>query len=137
MVTSAPGGKSAGLCYRVHPEKERVAAMNEKVSNQTIQSDPLSPFLDYHSLSLVDLLEARNLYHLHLTAKQGVIGAVGRYFIRNGDSEPGARVVVKGTGPKTFSTAGIRSYSWPCIVVFVEEWIDRLHFRHDKVDPNN
>ena len=62
--------------------------MKEKISNQTIQSDPLSPFLEYHSLPLVDLLEARNLYHLHLTAKQGVIGtAVGRYFIRNGDSE--------------------------------------------------
>jgi hypothetical protein len=133
-----PAASRLACAIDVHPETEQVAAMNEKVSNQTIQSDPLSPFLDYHSLSLVDLLEARNLYHLHLTAKQGVIGtAVGRYFIRNGDSEPGARVVVKGTGPKTFSSAGIRSYSWPCIVVFVEEWIDRLHFRHDKIDPNN
>jgi hypothetical protein len=112
--------------------------MNDKVSNQTIQSDPLSPFLDYHSLSLVDLLEARNLYHLHLAAKQGVIGtAVGRYFIRNGDSEPGAKVHVKGTGPKTLATAGIRSYSWPCIVVFVEKWIDPSDFRHNKTNPGH
>jgi hypothetical protein len=112
--------------------------MNDKLANQTIQSDPLSPFLDYHSLSLVDLLEARNLYHLHLTTKQGVIGtAVGRYFIRKGDSLPGAKVHIKGTGPKTLTTAEIRSYSWPCIVVFVEEWIERSNFRHDKVDPHN
>jgi hypothetical protein len=112
--------------------------MNDKLSNQTILSDPLSPFLDYHSLSLVDLLEARNLYHLHLTGKQGVIGtAVGRYFIRHGDSVPGAKVRVKGTGPKTLTTAEIRDYSWPCIVVFVETWIDKSDFRHDKIDPHN
>lgn len=112
--------------------------MNDKPSNQTIQRDPLSPFLDYHSLSLVDLLEARNLYHLHLTAKQGVIGtAVGRYFIRNGDSEPGAKVYVKGTGSKTLATASVRPYSWPSIIVFVEEWIDVSHFQHNNVDPGN
>lgn len=99
-------------------------------------SGPISPFLNYHSLSLTDLLAARNLYHSALTSRQGAIGtAVGRYFIRNEDSAPGAAVKVKGTGPKTLDTAGIRSYSWPCVLVFVEAWIDEKDFSHDRVSP--
>ena len=38
---------------------------------------------DFTSLSLKDLLEARDLYHFHLVNRQNVIGtAVGRYLYR-------------------------------------------------------
>jgi hypothetical protein len=86
-------------------------------------ADPVSPFLHYHSLSLLDLLVARNLFHLHLTERKGAIAtAVGRYLIRRGDSWPGEKKKTKGTGPKNFFTAEVRSYSWPCVLVFVEKW---------------
>jgi hypothetical protein len=90
-----------------------------------LPSDPINPFLNYHSLSLLDLLTARNLYHLHLTERKGAVGtAIGRYLIRKGDSWPGQHPVVKTSGPKNFETAHVRSYSWPCVLVFVEKWID-------------
>ena len=37
------------------------------------QDNPLNPLTDFHSLSLRDLLEARDLYHLHLTERKGVV----------------------------------------------------------------
>src|SRR5947209_873705 len=77
------------------------------------REDPINPLNDFHSLSLVDILEARDLYHLHLTERKGVLAtALGRYLIRKGDSWPG-EPKHKGTGPKTLETTQIRSYSWP------------------------
>jgi hypothetical protein len=87
--------------------------------------DVLDPQFDYHSLSLLDLIHARDLYHLHLTKRKGAIAtAIGCYLIRKGDSWPGDEKKVKGMGPKTFETAEVRTYSWPCILVFVEKWVD-------------
>ncbi|MEP6960665.1 MAG: hypothetical protein ABI995_01205 [Acidobacteriota bacterium] len=86
--------------------------------------DSVNPEFDYHSLSLADLIKARDLYHLHLTQRKGAIAtAVGLYLIRTHDSWPGDERKVKGSGPKNFETAGIRPYSWPCILVFVKKWI--------------
>src|SRR5262245_55259326 len=88
------------------------------------QDNPLNPLTDFHSLSLRDLLEARDLYHLHLTERKGVVAtAIGRYLIRQNDSWPNQWPVVKGKGPKTLSNVHIRPYSWPCVLVFVEKWI--------------
>jgi len=54
--------------------------------------DAANPEFDYHSLSLADLIRARDLYHLHLTNRKGAIGAaIGCYLIRNGDSWLGDR----------------------------------------------
>src|SRR3954451_14410835 len=87
--------------------------------------DVLDPQFDYHSLSLLNLIQARDLYHLHLTKRKGAIAtAIGCYLIRKSDSWPGDHEKVKGTGPKTFETAEVRTYSWPCILVFVEKWVD-------------
>jgi len=88
-------------------------------------SDPLNPAFDYPSLSLAELIGARDLYHLHLTKRKGAIAtAVGCYLIRKGDSWPGDAHKVKGRGVKNFETAEVRPYSWPCILVFVEKWVD-------------
>src|SRR5512132_1704235 len=94
------------------------------------QDNPLNPLTDFHSLSLRDLLEARDLYHLHLTERKGVVAtAVGRYLIREKDSWPNQWPVVKSSGPKTLSNVHIRSYSWPCVLVFVEKWISEQELK--------
>lgn len=91
--------------------------------------NPVNIAQDYNALSLLDVMRARDLYHLHLTERKGVIGtAVGRYLIRKGDSWPNARVKHKGTEPKTLQNTEIRKYSWPCILVFVEKWVDDKDF---------
>jgi hypothetical protein len=92
--------------------------------------DPLNPLTDFHALSLRDLLEARDLFHLHLTERKGVIAtAVGRYLIREADSWPGQRPVRKHHGPKLLSNVHIRPYSWPCVIVFVDRWVPEHDLR--------
>lgn len=79
---------------------------------------------DYSSLSLKDLLEAREMYHLHLIHKKNVIAtAIGKYLIREGDPWPHEkREPQKPKSKRTLENAQVRSYSWPCILVFVEKW---------------
>jgi hypothetical protein len=92
---------------------------------ETETVDVLNPQSDYHALSLADLIKARDLYHLHLTRRKGAIAtAVGCYLIRKGDSWPGDARKVKAKGPKNFETTEVRPYSWPCILVFVDKWVD-------------
>ena len=43
---------------------------------------------DFHSLSVQDLLEARDHYHVHLSHRENVIGtAIGLYRIRSHDPD--------------------------------------------------
>ena len=70
----------------------------------------------YQSLSIKDLLEARDAYHVFLMRKKNVIGtAIGKY-------RPRKNCIPK-TEPKTLENTEIRNYSWPCVMVFVENWI--------------
>ncbi|HEX2829733.1 MAG TPA: S1/P1 Nuclease [Burkholderiales bacterium] len=91
--------------------------------------DPLQVEQNFHSLSVRDLLEARDLYHYHLIHKAGVVGtAVGLYLKRReGD-----------TGERTFDNAVVAADSWPCVLVMVKEWIDEAFFRGDGqgIHPN-
>jgi len=80
----------------------------------TIRSDQ-----DFASLSLKDLMEARDLYHFHLMNKANVIGtAIGLYLIRDEDKGP----------RRTFGNSHVREYSWPCIIVLVREWVEKESF---------
>ena len=118
--------------------KAREIAAPKRVDEVEVESDPINPLFNYNSLSIVDLLAARNFRHAELTGLKGVVGtAVGRYFIRKGDTPPGVLPVVKGTGPKTLETSEIRSYSWPCVIVFVESWIEESQFAHGKTPIRN
>ena len=89
---------------------------------------------DFSSLSLKDLIEARDLYHFHLMNKANVIGtAVGLYLIRDKEDWPqapgeGVRPRHKLTYPRTFGHSQVRDYSWPCILVLVREWVDEADF---------
>ncbi|WP_239069903.1 S1/P1 Nuclease [Cellulomonas chitinilytica] len=90
----------------------------------------------FASLSLKDLVEARDNYHWHLTSMTNVVGtAVGLYYVRKSDPWPsGVRsaraehptAVAK--EPRTFANSEVRSYSWPCVVVLVERWVDPEEF---------
>jgi hypothetical protein len=89
---------------------------------------------DFSSLSLKDLIEARDLYHFHLMSKANVVGtAIGLYLIRKEEDWPqargeGVRPRRKLTFPRTFANSEVRDYSWPCILVLVREWIDEEDF---------
>lgn len=89
---------------------------------------------DFSTLSLKDLIEARDLYHFHLMSKANVVGtAVGLYLIREKEVWPKARgddgaARKKLTYPRTFGNSEVRDYSWPCIIVLVREWVDEAEF---------
>ena len=89
----------------------------------------LEPRSDYRSLSLVDLLDAREQYQVHLMSKRNVVGtAVGLYLIRNDDpwptaDEPGGDTPDATRPPRTLGSSSVRPYSWPAVLVFVERWV--------------
>ncbi|MET0677824.1 MAG: hypothetical protein ABW175_18655 [Bradyrhizobium sp.] len=79
----------------------------------------------YDQLSLRDLLDARDQYHIHLMQHPNVVAtAVGRYRIRTADSWPTAKGEgkVHGKGVRTLMNSEVRPYSWPAIMVFVAQW---------------
>ncbi len=99
-----------------------------------MRNDYLSADKDFNMLSLQDLLEARDLYHVHLMHKQNVIAtALGRYLIRKEESWPTERRSAGGNvrlvrGKRTIDNSEVRPYSWPCVLVFVEQWVERDQF---------
>jgi hypothetical protein len=102
--------------------------------------DVLSTDSNFKSLSIKDLLQARDLYHYHLMNKPNVVGtAIGLYFIRNSDPTPeeqrelekrareGGKPLPK-KGVRRLDNSGIREYSWPCVHAFVRKWVDDDEF---------
>lgn len=89
---------------------------------------------DFSSLSIKDLLEARDLYHFHLMNKANVVGtAIGLYLIRSKEDWPAA--IGEGVRPKRrmtearhFYDSQVRDYSWPCVIVLVREWVKEQDF---------
>src|SRR5262249_27361625 len=80
---------------------------------------------DFESLAFGDLLEARDLYHVHLMNLPHVVAtALGKYRIRMEDSWPDEHGPGKhhGKGVRTLDNSEIRPYSRPCILAFVDEW---------------
>jgi len=93
----------------------------------------------FSSLSLRDVLEARDQFHVHLMHKPNVVGtAVGRYLIRTSDPYPhpepeDALADAAPTPPapkskRTLENSEVRGYSWPCVLVFVSRWVDEDEF---------
>ena len=86
--------------------------------------DPLAQPVNIRSLSLKDLLDARDTYHWHLMNKANVIGtAVGAYLIRHNDESAKGK-----PAPRTFDNSGVRDTSWPCILVLVRDWVAATGF---------
>jgi hypothetical protein len=92
----------------------------------------------YTNLSLIDLLEARDQFHVHLMHKANVVGtAIGKYLIRKTDPRPSDLSSVKPTEgrssktpkpPRTLENAELRDYSWPCVIVLVSDWAHQDEF---------
>lgn len=83
----------------------------------------------YSSLSLKDLLEARDQYHFHLMNKDNVVAtAIGYYRIRKTDpwpseADPNAGDKKHDTSERTLANSEVRPYSWPAVLVFVNQWM--------------
>jgi hypothetical protein len=81
-------------------------------------------------------LEARDAYHVHLSHLSNVVGtAIGRYLIREDDwyathppSEPRPANVEPAAGERTLFNSMIKDWSWPCVLVFVNEWWNKNDF---------
>lgn len=87
------------------------------------------PKRNFSSLSVKDLLEAREAYHVHLAHLENVIGtAIGRYRIRINDPDtrrPNQWRSRKQAPERTLANTVVRKWSWPCVLVFVKEWLTR------------
>ena len=96
---------------------------------------------EFYSLSVKDLLEAREAFHLYLCSLRDVVGtAIGLYRIRKKDPDavdPDKKAPRKGASAKTLANSVIRKWSWPCILVFVRKWqtIEDLKDEPDQVIP--
>lgn len=89
----------------------------------------------FSTLSLSDLLEARDQFHIHLMHKANVVGtAVGKYLIRKSDpfpsdkSEEAEARRQQPKGKRTLENSEVRDYSWGCVLVFVSAWIEEEMF---------
>lgn len=80
------------------------------------------------SLSIKDLLDARDLYHYHLMNKKNVVAtAIGYYRIRKSDiwpsqANPDPDNSKNKSIARTLDNSEVRPYSWPAVLVFVDDW---------------
>lgn len=90
---------------------------------------------DFSALSIHNLLEARELYHVHLANMRHVVGtAIGRYLIRESDPDAtDADRPLRRPGPdvRTLANTVVREWSWPCVLVFVDHWSTPTELRGD------
>jgi hypothetical protein len=100
---------------------------------------------DFFGLSLADLARARSLFHVQLLDYPNVVGtALGRYLIRSSDPWPESQhdeKVLLSAGPKRkpprrLDNSEVRAYSWPCVLVFVREWIDYGDVEDGRASPD-
>jgi hypothetical protein len=96
---------------------------------------------DFLSLSISDLLEAREAYHVHISRMDRVIGtAIGRFLIRRQDADfkdPYGQEKRFKSAPRTLGNSDVRKWSWPCVLVFVDSWLSKAEVatQPDEVVP--
>src|ERR1700722_3551256 len=99
------------------------------------------PRRDYASVSIKDLLDAREAYHVHLSELDNVVGtAIGRYLINRKDwyasnppDRPRPADVAMVNEPRTLTNSIVRPWSWPAVLVFVKQWQDKRTLGGDVV----
>jgi len=109
--------------------------MSTTTTKRSAADRPSGNSRQFSSLSLRDLLDAREMFHVHLMNKRNVIAtAVGRYRIRKSDIR-GGRYVPDHRFPRKERTLEnsvvMEDISWPCILVFVKKWEDEMALIHD------
>jgi hypothetical protein len=89
------------------------------------------PTRNFKSLSVKDLLDAREAYHTHLAHLENVVAtAIGPYRIRVKDPDFEKPLTKdteshSSTTPRTLHNTVVRPWSWPCLLVFVDRWLTR------------
>ncbi len=93
----------------------------------------------YASLSIKDLLDAREAAHVRFISMENVFAtAVGLFRIRQGDLDhahyhPAGDAAQKERGkkptPRTMENTVVQPWSWPCVLVFVKEWLKPDEYR--------
>lgn len=96
----------------------------------------------FNNLSIKDLIEARDLFHVHLINKKNVVAtAVGRYLIRKTDIDKNGNYSPDpNKKERTLDNSIIIDISWPCILVFVKKWekeMDLIHNDSSDIVPKN
>lgn len=97
----------------------------------------------FKNLSLKDVIEARDVFHVHLMHKANVVAtAVGRYLIRNSDMKDGVYRPDKSfpRKPRRLDNSSVYDFSWSCVLVFVERWQDEgslIHRDGDNLVPKS
>jgi hypothetical protein len=94
------------------------------------------------SLSVTDLLDAREAYHAHLAHMENVVAtAVGLYRSRPEDPdrdaprpEAAVRAPAMESPTRTLATSVVRPWSEPCLLVFVDRWLTRLELAREDPD---
>ena len=88
---------------------------------------------DLFSLSIKDLLDARDTYHIHIAQRENVIAtAIRRFNIRQRDTD--AKIPEKDqnrdrSSARTLQNSVLKPWSWPCVLVFVAKWLTRDEMR--------
>lgn len=122
-MTANPSGRA----IRRRPKPEEVAPP-PRAASDVPKSFP--PVREFASLSLRDLLDARDAYHVHLSHLENVVAtAVGRYLFRENDwhathppDVPRPDDFEQPEGERTLGNSLMRAWSWPCVLVFVRKW---------------
>lgn len=84
---------------------------------------PITKPSDFSHLSIKDLIEARDMFHVHLMNKKNVRAtAIGRYLIRRTDLDDNGNFRKGKKTKRTLENSLVIDISWPCILVFVERW---------------
>lgn len=105
---------------------------------------PFPPQRDFSSLSVHDLLDAREAYHAHLSTLDNVVAtAIGRYRIHERDwfsaHPPSETPPPKNrlhTGPRTLANSVVKPWSWPSVLVFVRDWKLPAQLRKNQLVPS-
>ena len=91
----------------------------------------MDKYPNFSHLSVKDLVEARDQFHVHFMNKKNVVAtAIGRYLIRLSDLDADGKLKPspgKGYVPKparTIANSAVINISWPCVLVFVDKWED-------------
>lgn len=108
----------------------RKGMMSLQTRRPPVPSRIFPPRRDYASLSIKDLLDAREAYQVHLSILNNVVAtAIGRYCIHEDDwyaqnppDRPRPKNMRKVKEARTLANSVIRPWSWPCVLVFVKKW---------------
>ena len=141
FATSARAGDAVGAYAPYEDLLEVLAPVTWHLKDDLYRFPPPR---DYSSLSVKDLLDARDAYHLHLSHLDSVVAtAISRYRIRKGDwyekhppSEPRPADFPRVAGERTLYNSVVTDWSWPCVLVFVNR-IDQSTARAIHLKPVN